>query len=47
MKRIDVRKSKRQSPFDPKVFLGTEDGGRTIFKYKPHRAIEWVIFNRF
>ena len=39
MKRIDVRKSKRQSPFDPKVFLGTEDGGRTIFKYKKGHAL--------
>ena len=36
---IDVRKSKRQSPFDPKVFLGTEDGGRTIFKYKKGHAL--------
>ena len=39
MKRIDFRKSKRQSPFDPKVFLGTEDGGRTIFKYKKGHAL--------
>ena len=39
MKGIDVRKSKRKSPFDPEVFLGTEDGGRAIFKYKKGRAI--------
>jgi CRP/FNR family transcriptional regulator, cyclic AMP receptor protein len=39
MKGIDVRKSKRKSPFDPEVFLGTEDGGRTIFKYKKDRTL--------
>jgi CRP/FNR family cyclic AMP-dependent transcriptional regulator len=39
MKGIDVRKSKRQSPFDPEVFLGTEDGGRAIFKYKKGHAL--------
>jgi CRP/FNR family transcriptional regulator, cyclic AMP receptor protein len=39
MKRIDVRKSKRKSPFDPEVFLDTEDGGRTIFKYKKDHTL--------
>jgi CRP-like cAMP-binding protein len=39
MKGIDVRKSKRKSPFDPEVFLGTEDGGRTIFKYKKDHTL--------
>jgi CRP-like cAMP-binding protein len=39
MKGIDVRKSKRKSPFDPEVFLGTEDGGRAIFKYKKGHAL--------
>jgi len=34
MNQIDVRKSKRKPPFDPKVFLDTENGGRTISKYK-------------
>ncbi|HEV2716263.1 MAG TPA: Crp/Fnr family transcriptional regulator, partial [Terriglobales bacterium] len=39
MKGIDVRKSKRQSPFDPEVFLGTEDCGRAIVKYKKDHAL--------
>ena len=39
MKRIDIRKSTRKSPFDPEVFLDTEDGGRTIFKYKKDRTL--------
>jgi len=39
MKRIDVRKSKRKSPFDPEVFLGTEDCGRAIVKYKKDHAL--------
>ena len=39
MKRIDVRKSKRKPPFDTKVFLGTENGGRAICKYKKDRTL--------
>ena len=39
MKRIDVLKSKRRCPFDPEVFLETEDGGRTIFKYKKDHTL--------
>ena len=39
MKRIDFRKSKRKPPFDPKVFLGTENGGRAICKYKKDRTL--------
>jgi CRP/FNR family transcriptional regulator, cyclic AMP receptor protein len=31
---IDVRKSRRKPPFDPKVFLDTENCGQTISKYK-------------
>ena len=35
MKRIDVRKSERKPPpFDAKVFLDTENVGRTISKYR-------------
>ena len=34
-----IRKSKRQSPFDPEVFLDTEDGGRAIVKYKKDHAL--------
>ena len=39
MKRIDVRKSKRKPPFDPKVFLDTENSGRTISKYRKHQTL--------
>ena len=39
MNRIDVRKSKRKLPFDPKVFLDTENGGRTIAKYQKSQMI--------
>jgi CRP/FNR family transcriptional regulator, cyclic AMP receptor protein len=39
MKRIDVRKSKRKSPFDPKVFLDTENRGRTISKYRKDQTL--------
>ena len=39
MKRIDVRKSKRKPPFDPKVFLDTENVGRTICKYRKDQMV--------
>ena len=39
MKRIDVRKSKRKLPFDPKVFLDTESVGRTISKYRNDQTV--------
>ena len=39
MKRIDVRKSKRKPPFDPKVFLNTENRGRTISKYRKDQTL--------
>ena len=39
MKRIDVRKSKRKPPFDPKVFLDTANSGRTISKYRKHQTL--------
>ena len=39
MKRIDVRKSKRKPPFDPKVFLDTENSGRTISKYRKDQTL--------
>jgi CRP/FNR family transcriptional regulator, cyclic AMP receptor protein len=39
MKRIDVRKSKRKPPFDPKVFLDTENVGRTISKYRKDQKV--------
>ena len=39
MKRIDVRKSKRKPPFDPKVFLGTENSARTISKYRKDQTL--------
>src|SRR5580704_3152526 len=34
MKRTNVRKNDRKPPFDPKVFLYTENSGRTISKYR-------------
>jgi CRP/FNR family transcriptional regulator, cyclic AMP receptor protein len=39
MKRIDIRKSKRKPPFDPKVFLDTENFGRTICKYRKDQKV--------
>jgi CRP/FNR family transcriptional regulator, cyclic AMP receptor protein len=39
MTRIDVRKRKREPPFDPKVFLETENGGRTISKYRKGQTV--------
>ena len=39
MNRIDVRKSKRKLPFDPKVFLDTENVGRTISKYRKDQTV--------
>jgi len=39
MKRIDVPKSKRKLPFDPKVFLDTESIGRTISKYRKDQTV--------
>ena len=39
MKRIDVPKSKRKLSFDPKVFLDTENVGRTISKYRKHQTV--------
>ena len=39
MKRIDVRKSKRKLPFDAKVFLDTENVGRTISKYRKDQIV--------
>jgi CRP/FNR family cyclic AMP-dependent transcriptional regulator len=39
MKRIDVRKNKRKPPFDPKVFLDSEDGGRIISKYRKDQMV--------
>ena len=39
MKQIDVRKSKRKPPFDPKVFLDTENVGRTICKYRKDQMV--------
>jgi CRP-like cAMP-binding protein len=39
MNRIDVRKRKRKPPFDPKVFLDTENVGRTISKYRKDQTL--------
>lgn len=39
MKRIDVRKSNRKPLFDPKVFLDTENSGRTISKYRKDQTL--------
>jgi CRP/FNR family cyclic AMP-dependent transcriptional regulator len=39
MNRIDVRKSKRKPPFDPTVFLDTENVGRTISKYQKDQTV--------
>ena len=39
MKRIDVRKSNRRPLFDPKVFLDTENSGRTISKYRKDQTL--------
>jgi CRP/FNR family transcriptional regulator, cyclic AMP receptor protein len=39
MNRIDVRKRKRKPPFDPKVFLDTENVGRTISKYRKDQTV--------
>ena len=39
MKRLDVRKNKRKPPFDPIVFLNTENGGRTISKYRKDQTL--------
>jgi CRP/FNR family cyclic AMP-dependent transcriptional regulator len=39
MNRIDARKRKRKLPFDPKVFLDTENVGRTISKYRKDQTV--------
>ena len=39
MKRFDVRKSQGKPPFDPKVFLDTENLGRTISKYRKDQTV--------
>ena len=39
MKRTNVRKNKRKPLFDPKVFLDTENSGRTIFKYRKDQTV--------
>ena len=39
MKRLDVRKNKRKPPFDPIVFLNTENSGRTISKYRKDQTL--------
>jgi CRP/FNR family cyclic AMP-dependent transcriptional regulator len=39
MKRIEPRKSKRKPLFDPKVFLDTENVGRTISKYRTDQTV--------
>ena len=39
MNRIDVRKNKRKPPFDPKVFLDTENVGRTLSKYRKDQTV--------
>ena len=39
MKRFDVRKSNRKPLFDPKVFLDTENSGRTISKYRKDQTL--------
>jgi len=39
MKLVDVRKSIRKRPFDPKVFLDTEHVGRTISKYQKDQTV--------
>jgi CRP/FNR family transcriptional regulator, cyclic AMP receptor protein len=39
MKRPDVRKKKRKPPFDPIVFLNTENSGRTISKYRKDQTL--------
>jgi CRP-like cAMP-binding protein len=39
MKRIDVQKGKRKPPFDPKVFLDTENVGRTISRYRKDQKV--------
>ena len=39
MNRIDVRKRKRKPRFDPKVFLDTENVGRTIAKYRKDQTV--------
>src|SRR6059036_734103 len=39
MKRIDARKRERKPPFDPKVFLDTENGDRIISKYRKDQTV--------
>jgi CRP-like cAMP-binding protein len=39
MNRIDARKRKRKLSFDPKVFLDTENVGRTISKYRKDQTV--------
>jgi CRP/FNR family transcriptional regulator, cyclic AMP receptor protein len=39
MKRIDGRKRQRKPPFDPKVFLDTENGDRIISKYRKDQTV--------
>jgi CRP/FNR family cyclic AMP-dependent transcriptional regulator len=39
MKRFDVRKRQGKPPFDPKVFLDTENLGRTISKYRKDQMV--------
>src|SRR4029434_7975502 len=39
MKAIDDRHSERKPPFDPKVFLDTENGDRIISKYLKDQTV--------
>jgi CRP/FNR family transcriptional regulator, cyclic AMP receptor protein len=39
MKQLDVRKNKRKPPFDPIVFLDSENSGRTISKYRKDQTL--------
>jgi CRP-like cAMP-binding protein len=39
MKRTNVRKNERKLLFDPKVFLDTENSGRTISKYRKDQTL--------
>jgi CRP/FNR family transcriptional regulator, cyclic AMP receptor protein len=39
MKRTNVRKNERKRLFDPKVFLDTENSGRTISKYRKGQTL--------
>ena len=39
MKRVGVGRNKQKPPFDPKVFLDTENSGRTISKYRKDQTV--------